>query len=65
MPINFQFLQIFRTSFNINTSTEKNIFVHGFSFFLMDYLKPPPPHPLNDENPPVTKKVFCQCSLKG
>ena len=38
IPINFQILQIFRTSFNINTLTEKS-FCHGFSFFLMDFLK--------------------------
>ena len=43
LPINFQILEIFRTSFNINTLTEKKYFCHGFSFFLMDYLKPPLP----------------------
>ena len=31
--INFQILQIFRTSFNINTLTEKKIFVMDFPFF--------------------------------
>ena len=33
IPINFQILQIFRTSFNISTLTEKKYICHGFSFF--------------------------------
>ena len=33
IPIIFQILQTFRTSFNINTLTEKKYFCHGFSFF--------------------------------
>ena len=45
IPIHFQILQIFRTSFNIKTLSEKNIFAMDFLFFLMDYLKPPPPPP--------------------
>ena len=55
IPINFQFLQIFRTSFNINTLTEKNIYITDFPFFPISN---PYPHPLTDQNLTVTKKVF-------
>ena len=61
LPINFQISQIFRTSFNINILTEKKYFCHGFSFFLMNYLKLPPQtpkQPYNNQNPVVTKKFF-------
>ena len=63
LPINFQILHISRTSFNINTLTEKKYFCHGFSLFLMDYLRPPPRPPYNNQNPLVTKKFFRNAPL--
>ena len=45
-----------------STLTEKDIFVRNFPF-LTDSLNPPPPHPLNSQNPLCVTKVFCQCSL--
>ena len=52
------FAQIFRTS----TLTEKKDFRHEFSF-LTDRLNPPPPNPLNGQNPLSVTKVFCRCSV--
>ena len=63
LPINFQFLQTSKTSFNINTLTEKKCFCHGFSFSLMDYLRPPPPPLYNNQNPPQTKKFSANAPL--
>ena len=45
IPINFQILQIFRTLFNINTLTEKKVFVMNFPFFNGLSQSPTPPFP--------------------
>ena len=65
MPIHIKFeiihieiLQIFRTSFNINTLSEKKNFCHGFSPFFNGLSQTPIPHPLNNQNPVVTKKFL-------
>ena len=52
----YHFSQIFRTSLNIIL---KKDFRHKFSFF-NGFTQTS--HPLNDQNPLITK-VFCQCSL--
>ena len=65
--------------FYISIYTSVDIIFHNFSelhstlfekryssrnfLFLRIHLTPPPPYPLNGQNPPSVTKVFCRCSL--